>query len=146
MGYVLRGVIGRRKWLERLSTTQAAARLCTLDDEFALIPLADDLYDAWGPATPALEATFGYLTESLVAWLCEGSRGVSIAFVEAEYFGGAGTQAAVVFSDGKVGAAIKAPRAIDGALRELGVIAVAPMDEFDTLCLGRHRQLERWVL
>jgi hypothetical protein len=69
-----------------------------------------------------------------------------IAYVEAESFGGEGTQAAVVWDQGKmILPPIVEPRAINRALRELGVRVSTSTDEFDALQLGAHRDIEDWV-
>ena len=79
-----------------------------------------------------------------------------VAYVEAEFFGGVGEQAAVVWDRGE---AVFGPTAqqfpsdvaavnvgpINGALRALGVTAVDGRDEFDSLGLGRHRHVEDWA-
>jgi hypothetical protein len=61
-------------------------------------------------------------------------------------FGGAGAQAGAVWEAGNL---IQAPfveqHAINRALRFLGVQAASGKDEFDSLRLGAHRDIDDWV-
>ena len=73
-----------------------------------------------------------------------------LAYIETNYFGGAGSQAAAVLSGDRIlmRAAIPVTRnpaqkddPINAALRMLGVQTTAGEDEFDTLGLRRFRDL-----
>ncbi|WP_264942169.1 hypothetical protein [Sphingomonas canadensis] len=94
---------------------------------------------------------FKSFSEGLQAALLKAVDGGTLAFVETNYFGGTGSQAAAVIAGGKV--AMQAATAvtrnpvrrddpINSALRALGVEAASGMDEFDTVGLGRFRDLE----
>ncbi|MYN05396.1 hypothetical protein GTP41_25180 [Pseudoduganella sp. DS3] len=67
------------------------------------------------------------------------------AYIEAEVFGGAGTQAYVLFSGGKAGSPIVANDAINYALQLLGVRTGKDSDEFESVGLGRHRETDSWL-
>lgn len=85
------------------------------------------------------------------------STGGALAYVEADFFGGVGTQAAVVWDGGRLvlgplsarlGPGRPRPRRawpINRALRTLGVRAGAHVDEFEAADLGRHRETEDWA-
>ena len=69
----------------------------------------------------------------------------SFVYVEAEFFGGAGHQSAVGFTDGAtVFGPLAARDAINQALRFLGVTPTGKQDEFDTAGLFRHRSTDAW--
>ncbi|WP_424185371.1 hypothetical protein ACOBQX_26230 [Actinokineospora sp. G85] len=78
-----------------------------------------------------------------------------VAYVEAEFFGGPGTQSAQVWDGGKVvlgplHLAEGEPSPAEGspisqALRRLGVTKGDHFDEFDAVGLGRHRDTEDWL-
>lgn len=69
-----------------------------------------------------------------------------IARVFAEFFGGVGNQQAELYADGQLLREFPAGySAINLALRELGIVAEPPHDEFDTLGLGRHRHTGQWL-
>ena len=75
------------------------------------------------------------------------SRSGSVAYVETDYFGGAGEQAACVWSRGQ---RVLRPRrarggTVNAALRLLGVQACGLQDEFDAVDLGRYRETGSWL-
>jgi hypothetical protein len=79
-----------------------------------------------------------------------------VAYVEADYIGGIGSQFAAVWQGGTVvlGPLVltedeswPAPgwSPISQALRHLGASADGHYDEFDAISLGRHRHVEDWL-
>ncbi len=112
-----------------------------------LLPLLDDDVDAMIPA-PQTGHVDGFV--QLSAQLADLLRGASAAgalvYLETDYFGGVGTQAAVAYRHGEV---LGAPRAsgeigpINDALRAIGVRVLRPaIDEFDSIGLQHHRRFE----
>jgi hypothetical protein len=94
---------------------------------------------------------FIHLSEALERALSSLSRDGALAYVETDYFGGTGSQAAAVFHQGKVALKLALPDSrelarredpINAALRMLGVEAAEGLDEFDTVGLGRFRGLD----
>jgi hypothetical protein len=96
---------------------------------------------------------FNYLSSALEHGLFGAAGGGTFAYIETEYFGGMGSQAAAIFSDAPTAAWLTETAAeasmparrespINSALRSLGVKAAPGKDEFDTLGLGRFRDLE----
>jgi len=91
--------------------------------------------------------------------LVEASHAAPVAYVEAEFWGGEGHQAAAVWDRGvrvleiiepepEAGAREPPVRecAINQALRCLGVeVASGEVDEFDSIGLGRFRSTEEWL-
>ncbi len=86
--------------------------------------------------------------------LAEWSLSGPVALVEAEFFGGCGTQRAQVWEHGRsvLGPLVleeddpvPAVTPISLALRRLGVEKGSHYDEFDAVGLGRHRSTARWV-
>ena len=65
-----------------------------------------------------------------------------LAYVETDYFGGVGTQAGVLYENGRISIE---PRSGDGTinllLKELGVWCRPGKDAFDSLNLGRYRRM-----
>lgn len=115
----------------------AGLELIPLDDlvrqafELPFLPLTDE----GSAGLPSNVAELGRM-------LSERSQ---VAYVEAEYFGGKGSQAAVRFA---MGALVDQPLldadAINQALRWLGVRCTDASDEFDAAGLGVHRGPEEW--
>ncbi|WP_245821905.1 hypothetical protein [Lentzea waywayandensis] len=86
--------------------------------------------------------------------LAEWSLRGPVAFVDAEFFGGTGSQRAQVWDQGRsvLGPLVREEddpmpgvTPISQALRRLGVVKGEHHDEFDAVGLGRHRDTEDWV-
>ncbi|MES2638744.1 MAG: hypothetical protein V4850_04660 [Myxococcota bacterium] len=127
---------------------QLGLTMRALPDGRAIIPLVDELRAKHGlPYHPLLDEDAG-LPTVLAAFCAALSQSIDapIAYVEAEFFGGAGTQASVVWEQGHVtfGPEVS-DHAINHALRVLGVRPSGDQDEFDALMLGTYRETEAWL-
>jgi hypothetical protein len=99
--------------------------------KFPLRPLMDD--DA---------KTLPKEIEELCARIAGHSRA---AYVEAEFFGGAGTQGCALFQEGRRTEDIQIHgKAVNHALRFLGVSVAGEYDEFAALGLGKFRDADSW--
>lgn len=98
------------------------------------------------PFRPLTDAAEKELPPQLLK-LCEQlSKQCTLAYVEAEFFGGTGAQAHALFSEGKaIGQAVVSENAINDALRYLGVAKGEARDEFEAVGLGQHRDTDEWV-
>jgi hypothetical protein len=96
-----------------------------------------------GPAYPEL----WNLSPSGVLWIREVSRLGRVAYIETEYFGGHGAQAASVWESGRTiyGPTNAAWGPINDALRLLGVARTPTDDEFTVAGLPRCRRNEDWL-
>jgi len=144
MGYHLRGLL-----LPVGVALSTDLPVVTLNQGIRLIPLPDDVLDALpGAPTGANETgTFTHLTAPLAALITQLSQAERVAYVEAEYFGGTGTQVAAVWDGGRL---IWGPEhgqlsPINHALRLLGVRRTPTQDEFECAGLNRYRHLEDWL-
>jgi len=112
----------------------------------AMIPFSKwmrEFYDI--PRFPFTEGEPQLIPESIVSIAAPIAKAGRVAYIEANFFGGDGTQACVVWdSGGEILRLFKEPKAINAALRLLGVEVRDAHDEFDALDLGRHRDTERW--
>lgn len=150
MAYVLRAIIARCEVLAPPPAWIADSAVVELPQGFCMVPLTTALREQFGPPErPWLYPTWPpliYLPEGLVPHLVELSRRGRVACVEAEYHGGDGEQRAIVWEDG---APLEEPEehsyAINSALGRLGVERAEGEDAFDTLGLGRYRDVEDWV-
>lgn len=150
MAYTLRAVIAGCDAFADPPAWIADSAVIPLPQGICMVPLTEAVRHAFGPADrPWLYEThsiFTHLPEGLVAQLRELSRGGRVAYVEAEYFGGAGEQRSVVWEAGAaLGEPEESSHAINDALRSLGVQAAEGADRFDTLGLGRHRSVDDWL-
>jgi hypothetical protein len=158
MGHHIRGFIAAEGDLRRAATTLSGARVVPLRLGFGFLPLTNELV---GPDEPTPFEHLDRLTARLGAWAEEQSRLFSLAYIETDYFGGDGWQAAMAWAEGRVvfgpvlttdlhqgGKFIPTPLlegAINRAVRHLGVDRGAARDEFDALGLGGHRSNESWL-
>ncbi|AGM08477.1 hypothetical protein [Amycolatopsis keratiniphila] len=133
--YCLQAVIVTEPARSRLLDAFEGARLVSLGQNLSLMPVTETRFDT-GP---------------LAACSAHGA----VAYVEAEYFGGAGTQSAQVWERGET---VLGPLHVDEdepdpadgspisqALRRLGVLKGDHFDEFDAVGLGRHRYTDDWL-
>jgi hypothetical protein len=153
MGFCLEAVIADEAVLRRLAED---APVVPLHGPLSMLPMTDEYFDAVSvPGAHGLEgfwkapAGFG---NSLAA--C--SELGPVAYVEADYFGGVGTQSAQVWhrgtvvlgplrlAEGERPPSVGSP--ISQALRALGVRRGRHLDEFDAVRLGRYRCTEEWLV
>ncbi|MGW2305886.1 hypothetical protein [Streptomyces sp. NPDC001809] len=154
MSYDLKAVIAGRGLLEVLTGELPAARLVDLRHGLALLPMTDALSDTLTDGSRARHSAFWSLPAGFDEALFEWSKRGSVAYVEAEYFGGVGEENAAVWRDGELvlgplhlveGEPTPAERTpVCQALRALGVRA-GEDDEFTAAGLGAHRNNDGWL-
>ncbi|MBB3078645.1 hypothetical protein [Streptomyces violarus] len=155
MSYDLKAVIARNSLLAAMASTLPSARVVGLQQGLALLPVSDALSDAVTDRAQPRRTDFWSLPSGFDRVLAEWSEAGSIAYVEAEYFGGTGEENVAVWRDGRL---VLGPlHLLDGelppsdgtpvclALREVGVRAAEEEDEFTTVGLGKHRNTEGWA-
>ena len=147
MGHYISGIIASPSILRDFSRENALHAPAALMEELAFLPLDDDHLDALFPSPGAFDPAMTYLSASLKDLLAILSALGPVAYVETDYFGGAGEQGATVYRDG--GCVLESRREEQGvvseALRLLGVKAALGQDEFDAAGLGRYRLNEGWM-
>lgn len=150
MSYVIEAVIARGELIGTVTRSCAQAHLVALPQGWALIPAAPEflkeLTRGYQDRHEAKLEGWRLLGPALEAWCCALSRNGAVGYVEAELFGGVGTQSGILWEQGRlVLSPFHAPHGINMVLRRLGVHAVDG-DEFDTLNLGRYRCTAEWHL
>ncbi|MEK4661458.1 hypothetical protein MHH93_06135 [Priestia sp. FSL H7-0729] len=86
---------------------------------------------------------YEYLTDTIGKFCSEISQSGRTAYIEAEYFGGAGSQNGIVWELGEViFEETLSNNAINQSLEILGVMRLEEKDEFETVRLGRHRFID----
>lgn len=155
MSHDLKAVIAGSGLLASVAGELAAARIVELRHGLALVPMTAALSDALTDASQARRTDFWCLPAGFDRVLAEWSAQGPVAYVEAEYFGGAGEENAAVWCDGEL--ALGPLHLVEGelppsegtpvcrVLRELGVRAGGPDDEFTRVGLGAHRDAEGWL-
>jgi hypothetical protein len=145
VSYTLQAVIGRNPSLPEASTGLAAIKL---SEDLWMVPLSTEVRDRHGiPLLPFDEGDSDEVPDSLRSLCRQLSQQCMVAYVEAAFFGGVGSQASAIFKDGTgIGPPVTADHAINQALKLLGVTARTGHDEFDTVGLGRHRNTDDWLI
>jgi hypothetical protein len=155
MTYVLYAVVADREMLRSVARNLPAARVAPIGQGLSLMPMTDALSasvaDGDGGGALGFWRLPGGFERLLAGWSADGP----VAYVEAEYFGGAGEQRVVVWDGGTMvlgplhvdeGEAFPpAGSPISQALRRLGAVASADQDEFSAVGLDRHRHGEAWI-
>ena len=147
MGYYLSAFFGKTEELRKIQKTYKSANLIELHPCVSLIPLTEDLFDEINnfSATECL-FNFEYLTTKSEDEILTMVTDITLAYVEAEYFGGQGGQSAIIWKNGKRDSEfIRDSQSINKVLKSFGVIAEANKDEFDTVGLSRHRHTRDWL-
>ncbi|MGW6267561.1 hypothetical protein [Streptomyces sp. NPDC055060] len=154
MGYDLQAVIGGEV-LRTASRELPAARLASIGQGLSLMPMTDAFLDSLAKGGEDGALGFWQLRAGFAETLATWSAAGPLAYVEAEYFGGAGEQTAVVWDGGAVvlgplhepegQASPPEGSPISRALRRLGAVAAPGQDEFTAVGLDRHRSNERWI-
>jgi hypothetical protein len=159
VSYELRALAGPHDVAAHAAGLAGVAQV-ELSQGYGLVLITPVVLDRLGGAAGrTFGNTFWYLSASAEALARQVSHTGPIAYLEAEMFGGTGTQATVVWLNGEVwlGPATtqfgwpppdraSSPHwAFNQALRQLGVTRGAAFDEFEAAGLGRHRHTEDWI-
>lgn len=131
--YTLQAIIAKTGTLN--SSCLEGAKIVSLLQDYEMLPFTDSLLEQHEIIfLPLTDEGLAVLPENISS-LCESlSTQNKLAYVEAEFFGGAGTQASVIFSEGNIEAdPIINKSAINHALKNLGVEKNNNFDEFETL-------------
>lgn len=110
---------------------------------FLVIALHANHCDAWTERLKLESRRYSPLLLDLeVTHVTARALGITrFALLETAYFGGIGSQQAVVY---ELDTQLLLSDSINAALRLLGVTCRAGLDEFDTLELGKYRSFERF--
>ncbi|MBP0452387.1 hypothetical protein J5Y04_22985 [Kitasatospora sp. RG8] len=160
MPYELQALIGPAELLAVAVAEVPAAHLSPLAQGLALIPATPAFLSALqlrgGVGASGGNAGFTWFPDGLGLRVAAWSKAGPIACVEADYFGGAGTQRAAVWSDGRLdlgpltsGEFEPFPpegSPISRALRRIGArVQGGCADEFESVGLPAHSSTVRWV-
>jgi hypothetical protein len=134
-----------------------SAVVCPLAQGFSLLPITDALTKELAAYRADVQATLQKAVPQLPpgahALAIEISHSTPVAYISTTYFGGHGTQDALVWAQGDLRFSRDTPgydrpwphTPISQALRAIGVVADQGLDEFDTVGLGKHRETHRWA-
>lgn len=165
MGHHINAIIGSRISLAPLISKLGGPPPTELDFGLVIVPLDEERLDALAMSDEGPHEGFTYLKPRLVEAVSRLLGSGRALYIETDYFGGIGGQAAALFEDGAMtwqrhltteqttekpswfgrlfGARRDLPSKspISHGLQVLGVDALPGSDEFDRLGLGRFRSL-----
>ena len=151
MGHSIAAVIAGAEIAAELAAVADAPAPTELPFGLVIVPLSDCQFDRITDLQPGPYVDgFAYLSTRLTAVLATASRKGPVVYIETDYFGGTGSQAAAGFVDGEMVLAAhdaitsdpqRGEGPINKALRLVGVSASGGRDAFDTLGLGRFRHV-----
>lgn len=164
MAYSLEALVAPRLVLLPHAGDFSSGKVVALLNDYALVPITTELFEEiWerrGGSDPDPYAEFWKLSPGLAQWAVEISQGGPVAYVEADFFSGSGTQAAIVWQEGELvfgplktfmelrAGRLRGPllqdRAINQALQSMGIEAPLDQDEFDAIGLGRCDNTTQW--
>ncbi|MNP14531.1 hypothetical protein D3C76_1068610 [compost metagenome] len=146
MGYYFHGIITSIDIIDSIKNRYNNLVIIPLYKELVIIPLTDELFDEINMNQGRTINKYEYLTDLIGLFCAEISKLSKTAYVEAEYFGGSGSQNGIVWDQGEVVfEKTISSNAINKTLEILGIIRTDDKDEFDTVHLGRHRFVDDWV-
>lgn len=148
MSYFLRGIIAKKEHVRRIITALPTLQSVELHQEFELIPITEDLFEALHSEVEVnLVNDFEFLSEYIERVLIDISQYGGIAYVESDMFGSDGGHCGIVWDKGK--------RIYEGnfhiqtmnvMLRLLRVHRERPdLDEFVSIGLDLCQSTEHWL-
>jgi hypothetical protein len=157
VSYELRALAGLYQ-VAAQAAGEARIAVAELPQGYGLVPITPQVFDRLGGGTVRpFGDTFWFLSSGVESLARKVSHTGPIAYLEAEIFGGSGTQAIVAWRDGEIwlepattefrwppNPASNPQWAFNQALRQLGVDRGEAFDEFDALNLGKRRHTEDW--
>ncbi|MFL9485583.1 hypothetical protein ACI6Q2_22570 [Chitinophagaceae bacterium LWZ2-11] len=147
MGYYLQAFVGKQNDLEIIKDNFSVTVLRELGQGLCLIPMTEQLFDQINNYVSSNEiSSFKYLTENVEREILKCINNKELAYVEADYFGGTGSQIGIVWKEGKRYMEFASGQnVINKVLSFLGVISDSEKDEFATLELDKYRNTEDWT-
>ncbi|MDE6733543.1 MAG: hypothetical protein K2J77_11795 [Oscillospiraceae bacterium] len=146
MGHCIRAIIGEHKITARIAEDWLTKEI-ELPQGFGMIlctiRLLEDIEEVMEPSDAPELSELDYFDASVNELLENYSFRAKLAYIETDYFGGYGTQAGVLYENGKIAGDPKCgDGTINALLKELGVWRTPDTDEFDMLGLGKYRRME----
>ena len=145
MSYTLQAIVAKGGDLNRGSIQDA--KMVSLKQNIEMLPFTDVFIKTHEiEFLPLTDEGVENLPKNIMQLCTKLSINKKLAYIEAEFFGGEGTQACVVFSNGLIEKGpLVSKSAINVALANLGVEKGSALDEFEAVGLNEQRDTENWV-
>jgi hypothetical protein len=151
MAHFISGLVADASFLTNFAESLSLSIPVGLERGFAFLPIDDeDVVRVAGRSEPlVVDDEFAALDLAFIPVVQDRSTGGAIVYLQTEYFGGEGGQAALLAQNGELvygpTNSTEAPHPICQALALLGVTRSAPnTDEFDSVGLSRFRNNDDW--
>ena len=149
MGHCIRAIIGSHKDIQKIADDWIEKEI-KLPQEFGMIfctiKLLEDIKELMESSGEAVDEPniheLEYFDAAVKELMETYSFRTKLAYIETDYFGGTGTQAGILYENGKPAAPKSGEGTINDLLKELGVWRKPGKDEFDMLELGKYRHME----
>lgn len=150
MGHCIRAIIGTHEAVQGLAEDWVYAKETELPRGFGMIFCTiklleniEELMESSGeavdePNIPELEYFDAAVHELMESY----SLRTKLAYIETDYFGGTGTQAGILYENGKPAAPKSGEGTVNALLKDLGVWRKPDKDEFNMLGLEKYRHME----
>lgn len=147
MAYILQAFIGEQTDLQIIADKYSNAQIVNVGQNVSIVPMTEDLFDEINEMTISEDiSSFMFLTTNIEQAILRIIGTKLIGYIEAEYFGGQGGQAAIIWKEGHRFALFDyGPNSINSVLKYFEVMTEKGKDEFDTINLGRHRDTNDWL-
>lgn len=148
MGYYLNSFVGRQERLEKLALQFTSAKVVSLKQGVALVPMTGELFNEINNYRVNNDLKgWEFLTKDVEREILGKIGSDMIAYIEVEFFGGVGGQTGVIWKDGKrVYEEYSKKNVVNSILQQFGVVKdKSSWDEFDSVGLGQHRDTDDWV-
>ena len=153
MGHVIQAIITKSKISEKMSSELENVLVVDLPWGFKLIPMTMGLFEeiqehAGKMGDSGSENDTLFLSSAVQHYLQRLSEFGDVMYLETDYFGGEGSQCAIMWRKGDVEFDLcfadtpEHPSPISRALKKMGVDATGYFDEFDALELHKYRHME----
>ncbi|TGM03124.1 MULTISPECIES: hypothetical protein [Leptospira] len=148
MGYFLEAIISKSEQLDKLTFLfKNKTAIVPLIDGYKLIPLTEDALELLNDDEEVfLIKEYSNLSVKLYSILIKFSQIDKIGYIEAEYFGGVGSQNAILFENGKViFESVRQQDSINLLLKKIGVKKKFFKDRFEYIGLNKCRNTSDWL-
>lgn len=167
MAHDIQIIVAKETIINQITIEWFQASSLSLPQGFAMIPITmkfyDDINELANNQKPKPYKEFDMLSSSVEEFIRVKSHQRIIAYIETDYFGGAGAQSAILFENQQVKIGPLRTKtnwdaesqsykdtpegygAINEVLKELGVYKLKDKDEFDSINLGHYRSNEEIV-
>src|SRR5689334_13623168 len=121
MGYILRAFIGKNNALDGIVRSYPTAKKVSFYQDLSMIPMTDMLFDEINKLSISHDmGSFMLFTEKVENEILNIIEMGQVAYIEAEYFGGIGSQSSIIWENKKrTNLFDKDPGAINLALKKL---------------------------